>query len=173
MTFRAALDFNKDKYKNMTHYIISKCGDKPNVGKTVLFKLSYFSDFNHYEIFEKKMTGEPYRKIPNGPAPIHFDDIVKELETEKNIETKPGKYGGYDQKRFHALTEPDMSIFTEEEVGVIDSVIDEYCELTATKISALSHQDMPYKATNESDIIDYELVFYRSPEMSVRDHSDD
>ena len=35
--------------KNLILYILGKCGQRPNIGKTVLNKLLYFSDFNFYE----------------------------------------------------------------------------------------------------------------------------
>ena len=42
------MEFNKEKFKNVLHYIVYKCGLKNNVGRTVLHKLLYFSDFNYY-----------------------------------------------------------------------------------------------------------------------------
>lgn len=79
------MDFNKEKFKEVLHYIINDCGTKKNVGKTVLYKLLYFSDFNFFELYEKSMTNESYRKLPRGPAPIHFDVAVKELIDEGKI----------------------------------------------------------------------------------------
>jgi hypothetical protein len=32
---------------------------------------------------------------------------------------------------------------------------------------------MPWKATNDGEVIDYELVFYREPPYSVRTYNDD
>lgn len=66
------MDFDKDKFKEVLHYIIHKCGAKNNVGKTVLYKLSYFWDFNFFELYERLLTNESYRKLPRGPAPIHL-----------------------------------------------------------------------------------------------------
>ena len=37
--------FNKEMFKQVLLYILAKCGGKPNVGKTVLYKLLYFCDF--------------------------------------------------------------------------------------------------------------------------------
>jgi len=42
---------------------LEKCGAKPNVGETMLYKLLYFVDFNYYELFESSLTGEAYRRI--------------------------------------------------------------------------------------------------------------
>ena len=43
--------------------------------------------------------------------------------------------------------------------------------MTARQVSEYSHQDMPYKATKDGEVIDYELVFYRNPIYSVNEHN--
>lgn len=42
--------FDLEKLKVMIHYIIGCYGFQENVGRVVLFKLLYFSDFDHYEL---------------------------------------------------------------------------------------------------------------------------
>ncbi len=69
--------FNIEKFKQVLHYIIHQCGSLENVGKTVLFKILYFTDFDYYELYEEKLTGEPYRKLPLGPAPVHFEEAKR------------------------------------------------------------------------------------------------
>ena len=93
-------EFNKEKFKQVLHYIIASCGHIDNVGKTVLYKLSYFSDFNYYELYEEMLTGESYRRLPYGPAPIHFDDVVKELEAEDKVSQNKAIYGTYPQFKY-------------------------------------------------------------------------
>lgn len=65
--------FDKEKFKEVLHYLISRCGYRNNVGKTVIFKLLYFSDFDFYELYETSLTGEKYIRKPQGPVPTHFD----------------------------------------------------------------------------------------------------
>lgn len=165
--------FNKEKFKQVLHYVINECGSIPNVGKTVLFKILYFSDFDYYELYEKKMTGEFYYKLPHGPAPSHFDETVEELEKEGKIERCDRKYGTYDQQKFFSLQEPDISLLSGREVKIIDKDIKKFSNFNASQISALSHRDMPYRATEENDIIEYELVFYRDSLFSVREYPED
>ena len=52
------------KFKQVLLYILNKCGQKPNVGKTVLNKLLYFADFNYYEKYFESITGVEYVKLP-------------------------------------------------------------------------------------------------------------
>ncbi|MHC1576898.1 MAG: Panacea domain-containing protein [Methanosarcinaceae archaeon] len=162
--------FNFDKFKQVLHYIIHKTGGIDTVGKTVLFKLLYFNDFNYYEMFEEKMTGESYRKIEHGPAPCHFDEAISDLEDDDKIESTTRPVGTYTQKKFISECKPDFSLLSGNEIHSIDDTIARYSNWNATQISALSHDDVPYDATENKAIIDYELVFYRDPMFSVREY---
>ena len=170
--------FNKDpfdfqKFKQVLHFIIHNCGCAPNVGKTVLWKILYFSDFDYYELFEELLTGETYFKLPHGPAPSDFDTAIDELTQEEKVQLLNSKYGQYDQKRFISCKEPDVSLLSATELQHIEKTINKYAHMNASQISALSHADLPYIATKDSQLINYELVFYRDPQMSVREYSDD
>lgn len=165
--------FNKEEFKEVLHYIIHKCGSLPNVGKTVLYKILYFSDFDYYELYEEKMTGESYRELPYGPAPSHFDKAVKELEEEDKIRMLSAMFGEYDQQKFLSVKEPDITLLSGKEMRVIERNIEKLSNMNATQISKYSHMDMPYKATEDNGIIDYELVFYRDDLFSVREYEDD
>lgn len=157
----------------MLHLIIFKVGSLPHVGKTVLWKLMYFSDFDFYEIFEKYMTGEEYRKLEHGPAPSHFDIAIANLIEGEKIRQIKNKFHGHVQEKYIPIQDPDTSELSKEEVEVINKVISRYGEFNASQISGLSHNDMPWMATDDKKIIDYELVFYRDSVTSVRKYDDD
>lgn len=166
------MDFNKEKFKEVLHYIIYKCGAKNNVGKTVLYKLLYFSDFNFFELHEKSLTNESYRKLPRGPAPVHFDVAINELinEGKVNVTTKNISLGRV-MYNYSSLKEPTMN-FNDNELFVINDVIDDLSYMNAKQISEYSHGDMPWRATEDRDIIDYGFVFYRNPKY-VKRHYDE
>ncbi len=166
------MTFNLEKFKNILHYIIKECGDNPNVGRTVLYKLLYFSDFNFFEIYETKLTGESYKKLPHGPAPIHFPIAINELVKEEKIleTTEPNYFGGL-QYNYSSLKDPVMDL-KEKELEVIDDVIEKLSHMNANQISDYSHGDIPWRATNDYEIIKYAYVFYRDPEYTVRDYDE-
>ena len=159
---------NRGKYKTILHYIIKECGSRPNFGKTVLWKLLYFVDFDFYELYEEKLTGENYKNINYGPAPEHFNEIMKELKSKKLIGEIKERVITYDKQRYIALKEPDLKSLSAHEKEVIDNVIKRYGSYNAEKIKEIVHQDIPVKATKLKERIDYELVFYREPPFSVR-----
>lgn len=164
--------FNKEKFKQVFHYLIHETGSLENVGKTVLFKIIYFIDFNFYEMFEEKLTGESYRKIRYGPAPVHFNEIIKELKEDKQVREFKKDYNGHAQQKYVSIVEPDISLLNAKELEFINKNTSVYSNFNATQISEYSHQDVPYTATDDKEIIDYELVFYRDPIFSVREYDD-
>lgn len=167
------IEYNKEKFKQVLHYIIQKCGSLENVGKTVLYKILYFSDFDYYELYEEKLTGELYSRLELGPAPIHFDEVVKELGEEGKIKQFTVMRGDFEQQKFQSLIEPSTDLLDEKELQLIKDNIDRYSRMNARRISAFSHGDMPYKATEDGEIINYEKVFYRDSLFSVREYEED
>lgn len=70
------------KLKNLILYILSRCGQKANMGKILLNKLLYFSDFDYYEKNWESITGAIYTKLPRGPVPTDMDKILEEMKSE-------------------------------------------------------------------------------------------
>jgi uncharacterized phage-associated protein len=165
-------EFEKEKFKQVLHYIIHQCGSLEHFGKVVSYKLLYFADFDYYELFEEKLTGETYRKFDLGPVPVHFEQAIQELKEEGKVEMFELERGQYKQHRFISLKEPSLNLLTGDEIEFIEKDIVRYCHMNASRISAFSHGDIPYKATNDNEVIDYELVFYRDPLFSVREYED-
>lgn len=162
------------KFKQVFLYILTKCAQKPNVGKTVLNKLLYFSDFNFYEKYLQSITGVEYAKLPKGPAPKIMDIILPQMEQEKSIKQIEVPYFDYTQQKILPLVAPDMSVFSAIETAEIDNVINNYSDKNADWLSSRSHNDMPYKATkNIGDTISYGLVAYRDDLYSVSERKDE
>ena len=163
---------NVDKFKDILLYILEKCAGKPNVGETLLYKLLYFSDFNYYELYEEHLSGAEYRKLPFGPVPQKLDSVINQMISSKLLKRFKTKYHGYAQIRYIPLSKPNLTKLKASEKDVIDRVIEQYSDWSASAISDYSHKDMPWLATTEGDFIDYELVFYREPPYSVRTYND-
>lgn len=159
--------FDKEKFGQVLHFIVYKAGTIDNVGKTVLYKMMYFSDFDYYELFGKSITGESYFKLPRGPAPSHFDAIVKKLVKDGLVEEKHSKYCGFSQKKVIPICEPKLDKLNGEEMKVIERVVNRLSSMSANQVSEYSHEDLPWKATGDGKEIDYELVFYRNQKHAV------
>lgn len=166
------MEFNKEKFKTVLSYIINRCENKKNVGKTVLCKLLYFSDFDYYEKYESSITNETYIKYERGPFPNHFDEIIDEMVNEGILEVKKEPYFSTTIHKHYLNVVPDLSLLNTKELRVINDVIDKLSDMSARDVSEYSHGDMPWMVAEENDDLDYEYVFYRDPEYSVREYDE-
>jgi DNA-binding XRE family transcriptional regulator/uncharacterized phage-associated protein len=164
---------NYEKFRNVLLYLLEKCAGKPNVGETVLYKLLYFADFNHFEAYEKHLTGAAYRKLPYGPVPLHLDQVLENLVNEGKLQKIKTEYFGYPQTRYLPLEKANLKVLDGAEKETLDQVIEQYSDWSAKAISEFSHKDMPWKATGEGEYIDYELAFYREPPYSAKTYNYD
>lgn len=161
-----------DKFKNALLYILERVGAKPNVGQTVIYKLLYFTDFDYYEKYEEQLIGACYIKNHHGPTPVEFGKIIHKMQEKGEIEEVKSQYFGYDQTKYLPVIEPDLTVFNAQEIKHIDEVIERLADMSATHLSALSHKDVPWITATEGKAIDYESVFYRTSETSVRDYQE-
>jgi transcriptional regulator with XRE-family HTH domain len=161
------------KFKNVLLYILERCAGKPNVGETVLYKLLYFADFNYYELYEEHLTGAQYRKLPFGPVPQKLDTIINQMIEKGQLQKVKSAYHGFPQTRYLPLEKADLTELKASEKEVIDRVIEQMSDWSATAISNYSHKDLPWEVTEEGKDINYELAFYRELPYSVRVYNDE
>ncbi len=164
---------NLEKFKEVFLYILNNVGSKPNIGATTIYKLLYFIDFNFYEKYEEQLIGATYRKNRYGPTPLEFKEIVSKMIKEKEITRIKSKYFQYPQTKYLPLKRPDLSKLKANEIKVIDDVLNLLSDLNASQISEYSHNDIPWLTTEDQEIIEYESVFYRTSQYSVRDYNED
>jgi transcriptional regulator with XRE-family HTH domain len=157
-----------DKFKQVLLYILEKCAGKPNVGETVLYKLLYFAEFNYYEVYEEHLVGATFRKLPYGPVPMKLDTVLNQMEADGQLKMIKTEYYDLLQKRYIPLVKPDLTLLKASEKEIIDHVVSQLSDFSAKAISDYSHKDMPWKATKDGSIINYELAFYRETPFSAR-----
>jgi len=162
-----------EKFKNILLYVLERCAGKPNVGETVLYKLLYFSDFNYYELYEEQLTGATYRKLPYGPVPQKLDFIIENMIDKGQIQRFKTEYHGYPQTRYLPLEKADLTELKASEKEVIDRVVEQMSDWSATAVSNYSHKDIPWMVTKDGEEINYELAFYREAPFSVRNYTED
>lgn len=157
----ADFTLDKDKYKAAFLYISNSLGKIE--GKKKAYKLFYFLDFDFYEAYEKPFTGDIYKALPMGPAPVYFDGIVGELIDENKIKIKALKKSFTHENStiiYEPLNNTDYQ-FTPEEKRMLDRIINLYGNQTGKNLEVLSHAEAPYNAVSLYQMIPYEYSFYR------------
>jgi transcriptional regulator with XRE-family HTH domain len=159
---------NLEKLKEVLLYVIAKVGAKPNIGETVIYKLLYFIDFDHYERYEEQLIGATYVKNKYGPTPLEFRKVVDTMIEAGEILKIPDKYFNYPQTKYLPLRNPDLTRLNAPEKETIDHVLGRLSDMNAGRISEYTHNDVPWLTAEEGALIPYESVFYRTPAYSVR-----
>lgn len=166
--------FNAKKLKNVVLYILEKCGGKPNLGETVLYKLLYFIDFDSFEILGKPIIGLNYIRLQYGPVPTanEYNPVIKEMTENNVLKIFPQKYYGMLQKRYVALQNYEVGSLRSEENKIIDAVINRLSDLNATQIEAYVHGDIPWKITENGQVIPYNLVIDREAPYAQKNYDE-
>lgn len=167
---REAPKENIEKFKEILLYILGKVGSRPNIGQTVLYKLLYFMDFDYYEKYEEQLIGATYIKNLYGPTPVSFAKIINQMEEEGKLVEVKSKYFDKDQTKYVPVKEADVSSLSGRELKHIDDELDRLAHFSAKQLSELSHKDTPWLVAKDKAQLEYEYVFYRPEETSVREY---
>ncbi|MFH0800725.1 MAG: type II toxin-antitoxin system antitoxin SocA domain-containing protein [Pseudomonadota bacterium] len=164
--------FHSNKLRNLLLYLLEKCGGKPNIGETVIYKLLYFIDFDAYELLDKPITGMSYIRLQFGPVPrrTEYMAVVNDMVESGELKLFFHQYFGKLQKRYVALAEPVLDAFTAKEIEVVDKVLMHLSDMNATEIETYVHLDAPWVQAAEGETIGYETVFEREFPYAKRDY---
>jgi hypothetical protein len=163
------MDLNSEKFKSLVHYICWKCADPTKLGAVKLNKVLWRTDFKAYLELGEPVTGATYVKRQFGPVPVSILSALRELQTEGNISIREVEYYDNPKKEFFALTRPDLSSFTADEVSLVDEAIEYVTEKhTARSISKESH-DRIWELARIGEEIPYYTVFSRASEITEDD----
>jgi hypothetical protein len=160
------------KSKELILYISSRLKDKHNYGSTLLNKSLYFIDSMSYLKKGMPISHFEYIKQKFGPTPkpAQFLQIKDELITKKEMDVVDVNYFGREQKKFRALREPDMSVFSSDEINIINSVLDSICDTNAVDISEYSHKFIAWQFASEKESLPYYTFLLSNKEPEPQDH---
>jgi len=133
------------KLRALLLYCISKCEDDTYFSKTKLFKYSFFSDIVAYQWWGNSITGVDYLAMDYGPVPDGGLSILDKLVADRDVALVKRPM----QQRYVAYAEPELSLFTSEEIALVDKVIDLLRKEDAEATSELSHGFLGWKAARK------------------------
>lgn len=163
---RVANDIDKLKYKNLILYLAERVGARPNVGETVFYKLIYFVETLARINLGSGIANESFYKRQYGPVPVTFRTITQEMIDANELDRVQGKYFTYMQTKY--LPRIQAAGLTEQEAGVINTIIAVLGDKTATELSDLSHMDRPWIDAKDGEIVNLTLINKTDNEASQR-----
>jgi len=130
------MDFDREKFKRLVHYVIWRCRKRKWFGAVKLNKVLWFSDTESFALTGQPITGARYIREKYGPVPKAIVPVRSELEREGAVRIwQDGKVA-----RADANTAPDMQLFSSSEMAIVDWWVDHIATYeTADSISKKSH----------------------------------
>jgi hypothetical protein len=161
------MQFDRDKFKALVHYVIWKAGDRDGFGATKLYKVLWFSDARAFMLHREPITGEVYIREKYGPLPKHAMGIINELQNEGAIRVWNDVHFSKSMRRFKSLRNPDRIALSNEQRAIVEYWIKHIDQdHTAASISEESH-DTAWEIAKLGEEIPYHAIFanrIRDPE---------
>ena len=154
--------FNKGKFRELVLYLAEKSADDPHFGAVKLNKLLFYADFASYQNTGQPITGSRYQKLEFGPAPRPLLPVLKELEKEGRCRTVHSRLDSR-QKRVVPVGDVDLSLFSQDEIALIDDVVEAFRGQNAAQVSALSHRFVGWEIAEIGEDIAYQTALVASP----------
>lgn len=159
------MEYDERKFAELLLYAAGRLEDDPAGGAVKLNKVLFFAEFAHMRRHGRPISGAEYQKLRWGPAPRRLLPVRELLLDAGTARMHDETYQGFVLERLVPLREPDVSLFTPDELAAVDQVVAELYGVTATDASLMSHDEVGWQMVEERETIPYEAAFLR---QSVR-----
>lgn len=165
-------EFDRARFKELIVLISELCADDPTYGSVKLNKILYFADFMAYRELGRPITGATYFKLPEGPAPRELISSRRELVTEGRLAIEARPYFQGVQKRPVARgLGPQQTMFTDDEMQVVTSIIDYFRGKSARDVSDISHREPGWVLAEDRENIPYEMAWLSQDPVDQTDEA--
>ena len=155
-----AFTFDPHKFREAVLFFAKQGVGDSWFGSTRLNKQLFLLDFYGYANFGQPVTGATYMHQDRGPVPKEFVRQREELVRSSRITIEEHVIAlNRTQKRPVACDDPDMRVFSQEEVGLLDAVADAFRNRTASQVSEWSHGFAGWMLTRNGEVIPYFTAF--------------
>jgi len=157
------------KFRELIVYLSLLSEGDDSFGSVKLNKLLFYIDFTAYQRWGRSVTGKEYQKLEQGPAPRALLPVFQRLRDEGAMALREKKYFNRFQKRPVALREPELSVFTPEEIDLVNHVVEKCRHLDGTAISNKSHEWIGWQIADLHETIPYQITLIGARSPSSRD----
>jgi hypothetical protein len=116
------------KLAELILFISERSEGDPRFGAGKLNKLLFYSDFGAYRLFGKSITGQPYQKLSNGPAPRRLAAVRDALLARRELAIRQKESSNRKADRSFALRSANLSGFGADEIALVTRLIEENWE---------------------------------------------
>ncbi|MBO3272018.1 type II TA system antitoxin MqsA family protein [Hymenobacter defluvii] len=137
-----------------------------HLGTVKLWKLMFYSDFWHYRLTGKAISGFRYQALPHGPVPrqyeMHIGAMVDEQLLNRVIDTDRIRTDGNGPVIWYAPARPSQTeVFTASEHTVLQEVLQKLGYKKRSEVEDLSHEEQAWQDNEATfDRISYQAYAY-------------
>ncbi len=148
--------FDVERVENLISYVADKVD---NLYKTSLNKYLWFIDFAYFQENVRSITGLRYIKQQFGPVieDKGYEQIINLLDS-KFYKEETENYDGSIKTKIVSRKNYDMSMFSEEEIEIIDKVIEKLKYISCGEISNKSHKENGWIQSEIDELISYDYA---------------
>jgi hypothetical protein len=154
--FEFSLPNRETRFKELYIYVAKMCGEDNSAVKQA--KIMFFSDFEAFAVLGTPITGMPYSKFPQGPYPKAGARLREEMLRDKEIKFEKRRVHKFHREYAVPLREPDRTMFSKDELAIVDKWITFFRNKTSDFVSNYSH-GKAWKIASQGDPIPYEAAF--------------
>lgn len=161
----SALTFNVDlpggapkRLAEAILYVCGACETDAAFGMIRLNKILFEADFLSFALRGVPITGVKYQRLERGPAPKAMLPRLRELQERSDLVIRNADFIGRPQQRPIALRRADLSVFSADDIALLDDVIRGSWGKTGAEVSEQSHR-MAWKTRINGDDIPYEAAW--------------
>lgn len=159
--------YDETKTEELILYVASRTESDETAGRTKLHKILYFSDRANLVEHGSTITDGDYQRAPQGPTLRRMLPLLDKLEESGAAKTVERIYFGKKQKKVVALRDPDLSMFSPEEIASVDLTIHQFWGKSAKETSDIAHEDAGWIAADDGGSIHMQMAFIEDePELT-------
>lgn len=149
--------------KELILYVASYCHREKvlgNLGATKLNKILFYADFGAFLKCGQPITGQEYFALDWGPAPKRMREIQEEMMASGEVRIEKAAVGsGWTQHIFIPHRAPNLSVFSAEEISIVDHCINRFILKSAGYVSDESHEFLGWDSAELEEVIPYSSAY--------------
>ena len=163
----AGREYEQERLAELIMFVANRVLGDPMFGAVKVNKALFYSDFEAYRRTGSSITGAVYQHLDQGPCAHQFlpalrslGDDLKEVQRETPTGTR---------REFLPLRDSRVELFSGPEIAIVDEIVEWLRPLTAGQTSALSHETIAWRLTEDRDEVPYGAAVLSSDTPSEDD----
>jgi hypothetical protein len=168
LTYKLNLPGGQSRLREMILYVADRCKEAPRFGKVKLNKILWRADFSAFAERGQPVTGRPYQRLKNGPAPVEMPPVLAEMLQDELAAIKEVSLSdSLIEERVVPLRPARLHFFSPDDIRFVDEAINYYWDHSAREASDDSH-GIAWRTRDDLEPMPYELAYLSDEELPPR-----